>query len=849
MKNIQLYDVAPSIPKEIRFLETLGRNLWWCWSPDAIDLFRRISPELWRESGLNPLQFLLMVPQERMEGLAVDDGFLTQMKHVQAGFEEACATAGREPAGDANICYFSLEYGIHESVRLYSGGLGVLAGDHLKAASDMNLPLVAVGLLYHQGYFRQYLDSQDMQQEAYPKSQIRLLPLVEHNAADGAPLMVHVPLPEGTLHAVVWSLQVGRVTLYLLDTRIAENPPEFREITAQLYGGDKLMRLRQELLLGIGGHRALVALGYDPAVCHINEGHAAFMSLGRMAHLVQTRGMTLEAAREVAARTNVFTTHTPVPAGNETFSEDLLKPHLKALEPELGIGVADVLRWTRPSTADGRTFEPSMTVLGLRMAQFCNGVSALHGDVARKMWGDLWPEFPEDEVPIGHVTNGVHVPSWLSPDMSQLLDHYVGPHWRKHPAKVDQLQHIDQIPDDELWHTHEVGRSRLISLARSRLQAQLAARNATQRELREAESVLDNGVLTIGFARRFATYKRATLLLSDIPRLEAILGNKERPVQLVFAGKAHPADQDGKAFIQQIVEFSRKPGNRTRVIFLENYDIHVGRRLVQGVDVWLNTPRRPQEASGTSGMKAAVNGALNASVLDGWWCEGYTPECGWAIGTGEVYEDESYQDMVEAQALYNLLEDDLIPRFYDRPGGGTPLQWTRMMKASMRMALGFFTSHRMLAEYSNEFYMPAMENYRALLADDGKAAVALAADRQRLKSTWPNVSVGFPQVDKDITMLHVGDTFTVTVDVHLGKLSPEEVAVEVYHGQVNADNVIGKSALDAMAPTEDKGHGLHLYQHTVSCRASGRYGFTVRVVPKGKNWRGAMPGFMAWASA
>lgn len=843
MKNIQLYDVAPSIPENIRFLEELGRNLWWCWNADAVELFRRINPKLWHESGLNPLQFLRLVSQERLESLSEDAGFIKQLNDVKVRFSEEAVHGKDRKDG---ICYFSLEYGLHESVRLYSGGLGVLAGDHLKAASDMGLPLVAVGLLYHQGYFQQYLDNKAMQQELYPQSQIRLLPLVEQNGSDGTPLKISVPLPEGELKAVVWNLSVGRVNLYLLDTRIAENPPEFRDITAKLYGGDKLMRLRQELLLGIGGIRALTAMGYDPAVCHINEGHAAFMSMGRMAHLMNSRGMDADTAREVVTRTNVFTTHTPVPAGNETFDVNLLKPHLKVLESEIGISGETVISWTRPSIDDSYNYEPSMTVLGLRMSQYCNGVSKLHGEVSRGMWAHLWPNYPVTEIPIDHVTNGVHLSSWLSPENGEMFDRYIGPRWRKHPGNADMLDMIEQLPDDELWRMHESGKSRMIKMVRDKVSKQLKARNASEREIRESAFVLENGVLTIGFARRFATYKRATMLLSDKERLEKLLSDSERPVQLVFAGKAHPADEHGKSFIRDIVKFSKESDNGHKIVFVENYDIHIARRLVQGVDVWLNTPRRPQEASGTSGMKAAMNGILNASILDGWWDEGYSQDCGWAIGTNDDYEDDDYQDMVDSQALYNLLENDIIPCYYDGPKDGTPMQWVKKMKASMKMAIGFFTSHRMVAEYNTKFYKPAMDHYKILLDNDAAKAVVLANTRKHLKAAWPKVSVAYPQVDKDISMLHVGNKFTITAEVNLGDLTPGEVSVEVYHGRVSSDNLIARSKSDVMGVAEDRGNGLYMYSYIVTCKASGRYGFTVKVVPIGDEWKHTMPGFITW---
>jgi len=489
-----------------------------------------------------------------------------------------------------------------------------------------------------------------------------------------------------------------------------------------------------------------------------------------------------------------------------------------------------------------------MTVLGLRMAGHSNGVSRLHGQIAREMWAHLWPEHPQDEIPIGHITNGVHVPSWLAADSAQLFDHYLGPAWRQHPTNPDTLSRVDQIPDEQLWHTHEVARSRLVRAAREHVERQFKVRNATQREIDECRVVLDHETLTIGFARRFATYKRATLLLRNQERLKAILTDTERPVQLLFAGKAHPADEYGKEFIRQIVEFSRQPGVQGHVVFLENYDINIARSLVQGVDVWLNTPRYAQEASGTSGMKVALNGGLNASVLDGWWCEGYAPQRGWSIGNGEVYEDHEYQDMVESQALYNLLENEIIPCFYNRQAGGVPQQWTGMMKTSIRMALSFFTSHRMVHEYEQEYYAPTHRIYEELMADGAAEARRFARDRERLVTSWKHIKVGFPQADRDVKALHVDDTFVVTAEVHLGELSPDEVDVEVYHGPVDTNNQVVESHAGRMDMAENRGSGNYVYRHELACKATGRYGFTARVTPRSRKWKWEMPGFMAWAS-
>ena len=848
MNHIQLYNVASWMPRELAFLEQLSRNLWWCWNHDAIDLFRRIDPQLWKDTVHNPIQFLDRISQGKLKELAKDDGFLTHLERVQKRFH---AKTRRWDVHDAYgnrpdcIAYFSLEFGIHESVRLYAGGLGCLAGDHLKRASDLDLPLVGVGLLYRKGYSQQYLNQDGWQEESFPENEIDRLPLRRAEGADGKPLLIRIPLPEGQLQAAVWMIQVGSVPLLLLDANVPENPREFRHVTTTLYDGDRQTRLRQELLLGLGGFRALIALGYGPSVCHMNEGHAAFLCLGRIEYLMKKHNLGLAEALQVLPRTDVFTTHTPVPAGNEYFASDLAKSHLTPVADELGLEPSEVLSWGR-LPGDGKEKELCMTVLGLRMAHFNNGVSRLHGRVERKMWHELWPERPEDEVPIRHVTNGVHVSSWISGDNAQLFDKYLGPEWRENPSDEGVLSRIENIPDDELWKAHELGRSRLIRMAREAGERQLSARSAPRSQTTRMRSILHHGILTIGFARRFATYKRANLILRDQQRLKAILTDKDRPVQMIFAGKAHPADDTGKGLIREVVDFARKAGVRDRIIFLENYDIRVARYLVQGVDVWLNSPRRPMEASGTSGMKAAVNGALNLSVLDGWWDEGYTPECGWAIGKGEEYENTEYQDSVESQAIYNLLENEIVPYFYDRTAD-IPGRWIAMMKSAIAMVMRDFTSHRMLTKYNELFYRPAMEAYGKLLGDNAAGARDLVAQHKRLSGLWENVKVYVPICDQDLSMLHVGDKYTVRTTVHLGEMRPEEVDVEVYYGPVGSENHIKSSHAARMAVVQDSGNGDYVYEQEIECAATGRYGFTARVTPTGATWKPTVPGFITWA--
>ena len=849
MKNLQLFNVAPSIPEKLKFLKTLAYNMWWSWDSEAQELIRRIDPDLWKSSGLSPLKFFGMLPPSRLEELSNNEAFMTHYESVKERFEKEVYPLDQERhftgAKDATA-YFSLEFGIHESVRLYSGGLGGLAGDHLKSASDLNVPLIAIGLLYRRGYFQQFLSDDGWQQEHYPIADLHHLPLREALDGDKRQLRVSVNLPEGELHATVWQLDVGRVPLILLDTNIPDNPPEFRDITDKLYGGDRKKRLQQELLLGIGGYRAIRAMGYEPPVCHMNEGHAAFLSLARFQDLTQHYGIEPDAARQIIQHSDVFTTHTPVPAGNEVFDVDLVRPYLDRLSGEIGLTTDEIIRGGQADFGDSGN-ELSMTILGLRTSLYSNGVSRLHGEVARGMWAHLWPDKPIDEVPIGHVTNGVHVHTWLSSQNEDLLDRYIGPKWRDGQITHDQLQLIDNIPDEELWRAHDIGRARLIRMARESAENQGRVRHDANDHLRAMRSVLNFHGLTVGFARRFATYKRANLLFQDPDRLIRLLTDKDRPLQFIFAGKAHPADDHGKGFIREIIQFARHHGLEDRIVFLENYNIGIARKMVQGVDVWLNNPRRPHEASGTSGMKAAINGGLHASILDGWWDEAYEPGNGFVVGESEVHEDPNYQDHLDAHALYNMLETQMIPTFFDRTDADLPTRWISMMKESMKMSLGFFSSHRMVLEYQHRYYEPAKESFDRLIADQGAAAKGLHDQFQRLCKNWDKVGVDLANVECDISSLNVGDKFEVVAKLELGDLNPDDVVVELYYGPVDSNNTIQTSCSQVMDHAEDLSNGHFAYRQTIECTTTGRYGFTARVKPTGNDWESTLPGLIRWA--
>ena len=849
MKNFQTYQVHPNIPENLAFLELLSRNMWWCWKKDAIELFRRIDPPRWVESGRNPIAFLAKIPQDRFEQLAKDDGYLAHLDRVRESFQnlvlDPVIEKGVLVTPGETVAYFSMEFGLHESLPLFAGGLGILAGDHLKAASNLALPLVGVGLMYGEGYFRQYLNQEGWQQEEYPQTNIYNLPVERMQDKSGNDLSVSIEGPDGPIHAIVWKIAVGRIPLYLLDTNIAGNSPTSREITARLYAGDDKVRLAQEMLLGIGGMKALAAMGIKPKILHMNEGHSAFASLQRLAQIMTDNQVDLKTALEIIPRTTVFTTHTPVAAGHDQFAVDLVKPYLKPLEEKLNVSADKILSWgqSEGSNADAPL---SMFILALHMSAYCNGVSKLHGAVARRMWSFVWPQRPEEEVPISHVTNGIHVPTFVSQELASLFDRYLGPEWYLSSRKAENIHRIDEIYDEELWRSHEMNRSRLVRTCREKLVKQYKRRNAPRKVLEAVENALDQDTLTIAFARRFATYKRATLLLHDEERLESIINNKDTPVQFIFAGKAHPKDNEGKELIKRLFQFASKTEVRDKIIFLEDYDMHLARHLLQGADVWLNTPRRPLEACGTSGMKAAINGVLNVSILDGWWCEGYSEDRGWRIGHGEEYKDHRYQDDVESQALYNVLENEVIPCFYGRKNGDLPGCWLKKMKNSMKMAMQSFCSLRMVSDYEEHYYKPSVDRWDSLLADNAEEAKKLTAQLQRLRTHWKQIQIK-PPVRQNQETYHVGDSFQVSAEVNLAELAPDEVDVELYFGNLKSLEEVAESHVEPMEVRKELGDGNYLYACSLKCEVSGRFGFTVRVSPRGDKRIKSTPRFLTWA--
>ena len=832
---IQKFTVVPRVPERLRPLLAIARNLWWTWNSNAVALFRRIDIDLWEETYHNPVLLLGTLPPERLQGLAEDDAFLAHMDGVQKELDTYInyPTWYSKVYGghmDLKIAYFSMEFGFHECLPLYSGGLGVLSGDHLKSVSELGLPLVGVGLCYQQGYYRQVLNLDGWQQEHYPDNDFYNMPIVLMRDDEGREMSVEVQLPGRRVRARIWRLSIGRTQLYLLDTNLADNAPYDREITQRLYGGDLDMRMRQELVLGIGGIRALNRLGVNPAVCHMNEGHAAFMGLERIRIHMHEHRMGFGEAREATAAGNVFTTHTPVPAGNDRFPPDMIRAYFKDYVGELRMNLDAFLGLGRVDPRDGRE-DFCMTVLALRLSAYSNAVSKLHGRISRKMWHRIWPGVPEREVPITSITNGVHLHSWLSDEFARLYDRYLGPRWLDDPLNQRIWDRVGEIPDSEVWRAKERLRERLVTFARGRLRSQFERFGSHRVKVAAVEEALDPEILTIGFARRFATYKRATLILRDLPRLRRLLLDRERPVQLVFAGKAHPNDHQAKDLIRQVAQLARDDELKHRIVFLENYDLEIARHMVQGVDVWLNNPLRPFEASGTSGMKAPLNGGINLSVLDGWWCEGYHGDNGWAIGAGEEYEekDREYQDQVESASLYEIIEKEVIPLFYQRGPDGIPREWVKVMKASMQTVCPIFNTNRMVEEYAERMYLPAAIQYALLARKDFESARQLAGWKSRIQERWHEVRVLKVEANT-ASELEIGADLEVAVTVQLGSIQPGEVAVEILHGPMDKDGEILSG--DALPLNYRSSHdSAAVFVGAIPCHEAGRRGFMVRVLP------------------
>ncbi|MGH3205524.1 MAG: alpha-glucan family phosphorylase [Streptosporangiaceae bacterium] len=820
MKAIRRFTVRVTLPEPLAALLGLMLNLRWSWHAPTAELFASIDPDAWQAAGGDPIAMLSAVPPERMTALAGDPDFLARLHEAEQGLRDYMsgprwyADAGLVQAGPAAVAYFSPEYGITAALPQYSGGLGILAGDHLKSASDLGVPLIGVGLLYRHGYFTQSLSADGWQAERYPGDDPNGQPLELLRDAAGSAVHVAVSLPAGRqLSAQVWVAQVGRIPLLLLDSYVEENEPDLHEVTDRLYGGGSDHRLRQELLLGIGGMRAVRAFcaltGHpSPEVFHTNEGHAGFLGLERIREYAE-RGLSFDEAVEVCRAGTVFTTHTPVPAGIDRFGRELIRQHFDD-DPLLPVDRVLALGAETYPGGDPDVF--NMAVMGMRLAQLVNGVSLLHGQVSRQMFAGLWPGFDTGEVPIGSVTNGVHTPTWVAPEAGALLS--------------------GDAPAGEIWATRQVLRSRLVAETRRRLRASWRQRGASGAELTWIDDVLDEHVLTIGFARRVPSYKRLTLMLNDPAQLNQLLNDPSQPVQIVVAGKAHPADDGGKALIQQMVQYSDTPDVRRRIVFLPDYDMAMARTLVQGCDVWLNNPLRPLEACGTSGMKAALNGALNLSVRDGWWDEWYDGGNGWEIPSADGVADVGRRDELEAQALYELLGKSVAPLFYERDADGVPQGWVDRIRHALRSLGPKVQAERMVREYVNALYVPAAASSRALTDADGFGpARELAAWKKLVIGAWPQVRIEHVESEAAAGQ-RLGAALAVRVSVALGELSRDDVAVEVVYGRPDeGDEIVRPGYATLTAEAAAAPDGAVRYSGEVSLNRPGPFGYTVRVLP------------------
>ncbi|HEY7348969.1 MAG TPA: alpha-glucan family phosphorylase [Ktedonobacterales bacterium] len=832
MKILGRMAVFPVIPTRISRLHELAYNLWWSWNAEAQRLYQTIDAEHWQRGAHNPVRLLREVAPERLQTLAEDHVFLKQYDQVMQAFDaymkpEQTWFGQRHPdLLNQSIAYFSMEFGLHESLPIYSGGLGILSGDHCKEASDLGLPLVGVGFLYPQGYFSQRINADGVQEATYNKlrfSEVSATPAV---TPDGVEVVISVDLPGRKVYAKVWKIAVGRISLYLMDTDVEPNAPNDRVLAAHLYGGDHEMRISQEVVLGIGGVRALRALGLKPALWHMNEGHAAFLGLERIRELIAEEGLTFAEAREAVAANAVFTTHTPVPAGNDAFGLDLIDRFFGSYWGQLSLSRDQFMDLARQDQSWGPSF--SMTVLALRLSNQHNGVSKLHGDVSRRMWQFLWPGVDVDETPIGSITNGVHTSTWLAPALGEFYDRALGPAWREHLDESQTWVPILNASDQELWAIHCQLKAELITYVRERARQHRLRLGEGALQINEATALLDPQAFTIGFARRFATYKRATLIFRDLERIRRLLQSSSHPVQIIFAGKAHPADEPGKALIQQVYRLSRQPGFAGHVVFLEDYDMDMARKLVSGVDLWLNNPVRPYEASGTSGQKASLNGAPNCSILDGWWVEGYNSKNGWAFGEQREYQNAELQAEADALALYTVLEQEIIPLFFERDTQGLPTRWLRVMKETIRTIAPQFSMRRMVKEYTERLYVPGEQQEQRVAQDHYALARALAAWKKQVIQTWPEVGLWANGPTEG--QIAIGQSIDVTAYARLASLRPEDVLVEVVYGH-DEDGRLSGSIYQRMEQDGQESDGSYRYHTRILPQSGGSFVYGVRLLP------------------
>ena len=830
--------VNPQLPKRIGKLSEIANNLWWSWNTEFLRLFKMIDRDLWETCEKNPVKFLKQVSQDRLEAVATNQEFLKEYDRLAKEFDDYVTSkntwfsSNKYPENKKDlIAYFSAEYGLDQTIPIYSGGLGILSGDHLKSASDLGIPLVAVGLLYKNGYFHQKINGYGEQETEYNNIDLSNLPINPVKDENGDELKIYVKFEKRKIYLKVWQINVGRIKLYLLDSDIDENKPEDREVTLKLYGGDQEMRIKQEIILGMGGTNLLTrALGLNPTVYHMNEGHSAFLILELIKNIIKEKKVSFEVAKDIASSKTVFTTHTPVPAGNDIFPIALVEKYFKEFWPRLGLEREEFLKLGMKPCTD---LEPgfNMGILALKVAGKKNGVSKLHGAVSRELFGDVWPEIAANESPITYVTNGIHTCSWLAPSLKELYNKYLIPYWQDNIYKDEVWENINNIPDEELWEIHQQRKIKLLNLVKENTTNRLRRSGYSYEEINDITSKLNPNALTIGFARRFATYKRATLIFRDLERITQILNNAERPVQLIFAGKAHPADKEGQDLIKRIHEISMMPQFKGKIFLLENYNIAMSRYLVSGVDVWLNNPRRPMEASGTSGQKASVNGVINFSVLDGWWAEGYNQENGWTIGTNAEFTSYEEQDDADSQSMYRTLEEKIIPTYYDKDENGISEKWMKIMKNSITSTGGKYSTSRMLVDYTNNLYMPLCNLTRKYYENiDNVAEFNLW--KKNLYINWKDIKITQKNNLNNITM-DAGNNIEVKCEVKLPNISVDNIEAQCYYGKILDNGIVENVSIIPMKLTaKDEENKIYEYTTKIELRTGGNYGYTFRVMPK-----------------
>ncbi len=829
--------VVPQLPKKVARLSEIANNLWWSWNTEFLRLFEEIDKDLWETTGKNPVKFLKLISQEKIEELSNNQDFLNKYNKVVENFDNYMNSKdtwfNKNYANNKNndlIAYFSAEYGLDEILPIYSGGLGILSGDHLKSASDLGLPFVAVGLLYKNGYFHQKINSHGEQCSEYHNIDLYNLPIatVKDNMNDD--IIIDIELGERILHLKIWQINVGRIKLYLMDSDIEQNDEDLRNITLRLYGGDKEMRIRQEIVLGMAGVRLLKVLGYNPTVYHMNEGHSSFLTLELIKNIMQEKQISFEMAKEIATVQTVFTTHTPVPAGNDIFDINLIERYFNKFWPKLGL---DRETFLKLGMKDCETLEQgfNMGILALRIAGKKNGVSKLHGEVSRELFSDVWSNIADDESPITYVTNGIHTCTWLAPNIKELYNKYLPPYWQDKIHLDSTWEKIENIPNEELWNEHLERKEKLIKLIKENITERYLKSGIGYEEISEVVNNLNPKALTIGFARRFATYKRATLIFKDIARLTQILNDANRPVQIVFAGKAHPADREGQELIKYINEISLMPQFKGKIFILENYNIGIARYLVSGVDVWLNNPRRPMEASGTSGEKASVNGVVNFSVLDGWWAEGYDGTNGWTIGTNASYNSYEEQDKADSNSLYHTLENKIIPAYYNQDKNGVSKEWIQYMKNSIKTTGGKYSTSRMVVDYVKDLYMPLCELNHKYFEDLGKVS-EFSEWKKNIKNSWNKIIITQDR-NVDNARLVAGSQITVNCEVYLPNIDIENADIQVYFGQILENGTVKNVYTETMNKIgEDRENHKYTYEAVLDLKTGGNFGYTFRVMPK-----------------